>query len=152
MDKVGNEISGYSYGEAEVGRSTVTVEQLDELKVSCGFEPEDEHYLQLAGAVLADQTKAIVITGAAASSPASHTSPGTLGRLKERRFRTISPKAICASGNGLSTPVFGPTIRTGSTTSRKSRCGIRRRRRIRWMECGRLRTCRCVTSSRSSRS
>ena len=36
------------------------MEQLDELKVSCGFEPEDEHYLQLAGPVLADQTKAIV--------------------------------------------------------------------------------------------
>jgi Protoglobin len=60
MEKVGNEISGYSYGEAEVGRSSVTVRQLDELKVSCGFEREDEHYLQLAGAVLADQTKTIV--------------------------------------------------------------------------------------------
>jgi hypothetical protein len=60
MEKVGNEISGYSYGGAEVGRSTVTVQKLDELKVSCGFEQEDQHYLQLAGAVLADQTKEIV--------------------------------------------------------------------------------------------
>lgn len=60
MEKVGHEISGYSYGEAEVGRSSVTVQQLDELKVSCGFEQEDERYLQLAGAVLADQTKEIV--------------------------------------------------------------------------------------------
>ena len=88
MEKVGNEISGYSYGEAEVGRSSVTVQQLDELKVSCGFEREDQYYLQLAGAVLADQTKEIV----------DHWRSGIIAGIPHlaRHSRTLEGEAIPA--------------------------------------------------------
>ncbi len=54
------EIPGYSYGLAEVARSTVSVEQLAELKVSAGFTEEDERYLRLAGQVLGDQVEQVV--------------------------------------------------------------------------------------------
>jgi hypothetical protein len=45
---------------------------LDELKISAGFTEEDQHYLRLAGEVLADQTKQIVdhwLSGIIASIP-----------------------------------------------------------------------------------
>lgn len=54
------EIPGYSYGMPGVGNSTVSVEDLARLKISAGFTEEDEHYLRLAGSVLADQTEQIV--------------------------------------------------------------------------------------------
>lgn len=60
MKKVSEQIPGYSYGESEVAQSTVSVVELEELKISAGFTEEDQHYLRLAGEVLADQTKQIV--------------------------------------------------------------------------------------------
>jgi Protoglobin len=53
-------IRGYTYGTAEVARSRVSLHDLEELKISAGFTDQDERYLQLAGVVLADQTKQIV--------------------------------------------------------------------------------------------
>ena len=54
------QIFGYSYGGKEVGRSPITLEELKALQDTAGFTEEDEHYLQLAGEVLRDQTTQIV--------------------------------------------------------------------------------------------
>jgi len=60
MKKVAEQIPGYSYGAAEVARSRVSTQELEELKRSAQFTEEDERYLRLAGEVLADQTGQIV--------------------------------------------------------------------------------------------
>ncbi len=43
-----------------MARSPVSLAELEQLKMSAGFASEDQLYLQLAGEVLADQTKQIV--------------------------------------------------------------------------------------------
>jgi hypothetical protein len=53
-------IAGYTYGAEEVPASPVSLEALEQLKISVGFTEEDTHYLSLAGEVLADQAKTIV--------------------------------------------------------------------------------------------
>jgi hypothetical protein len=60
MKKATEEISGYTYGTAEVATSRVSLQELKNLKVSVGFTADDERYLRLAGEVLGDQTKQIV--------------------------------------------------------------------------------------------
>ncbi len=60
MQKVAEQIHGYTYGTSEVAASPVTLQQLEELKISVGFTEEDQRYLHQAGTVLADQTKQIV--------------------------------------------------------------------------------------------
>ncbi len=60
MEKVSEVIPGYSYGTPEVAPSPVSMREFNDLKVSGGFTEEDERYLRLALAVLADQTKQIV--------------------------------------------------------------------------------------------
>jgi len=51
---------GYTYGDASVGISPVTMEELERLKLSVGFTEGDRRWLRLAGEVLADQVTAIV--------------------------------------------------------------------------------------------
>ncbi len=53
-------IPGYTYGTSQVCRCPITLDQLDELRLSSGFAAEDQHQLQLAGKVLARQTAQIV--------------------------------------------------------------------------------------------
>ena len=60
MKIVSEHIPGYSYGAAEVAKSPVSTLDLEKLKTSAGFTDEDQRYLQLAGEVLAGQTKQIV--------------------------------------------------------------------------------------------
>ena len=60
MKKVAEFIYGYTYGSAEVATSPVTIDEFNALKVTVGFSDQDHRYLQLAGEVLADQTKQIV--------------------------------------------------------------------------------------------
>ena len=60
MRKVAEHIAGYTYGEAEIAVSPVSMQELENLKVSVGFTDEDQRYLELAGEVLADQTQQIV--------------------------------------------------------------------------------------------
>ena len=72
MIKVPGEMPAYTYGEAVVPTSPVSLEELEQLKVSVGFTPEDEHYLRKAGGVLEGQTKQIVVhwrSGIIASIP-----------------------------------------------------------------------------------
>jgi hypothetical protein len=59
-EKIPEHIPGYSYGTAEVGTSPISIQELEESKISTGFTEENESYLRLAGEVLADQTKQIV--------------------------------------------------------------------------------------------
>ena len=60
IDKIADELPGYTYGAQTVPPSPVTLRQLDELKTTVGFAEEDERFLKLAGEVLADQTEQIV--------------------------------------------------------------------------------------------
>ena len=57
---VANDISGYDYGSSKVAKSPITVKELEQLKESAGFTKEDEHWLQVAGEVLKDQTQQLV--------------------------------------------------------------------------------------------
>ena len=61
MKKVADEIPAYTYGTTAVAASPVTLDDLEKLKVSAGFTAEDEQFLRLAGEVLADQAKQIVL-------------------------------------------------------------------------------------------
>ena len=53
-------IPGYTYGTEAVARSPVSTEELELLKKAVMFTEEDEHYLRLAGVVLADQIDEIL--------------------------------------------------------------------------------------------
>lgn len=57
---VADQISGYDYGSSVVARSPITVAELELLKQSAGFTDEDQRWLQAAGGVLQNQTKALV--------------------------------------------------------------------------------------------
>jgi hypothetical protein len=60
MKMLADAISGYTYGRAELPASAVTLEDLENLKITVGWTEEDEHYRQMAGEVLSGQTKQIV--------------------------------------------------------------------------------------------
>jgi Protoglobin len=60
LRQVAEHIHGYLYGTDGVAQSPVSVDDLERLKISTGFTEEDRRYLQLAGEVLADQTKQVV--------------------------------------------------------------------------------------------
>lgn len=60
MKEVADEIPAYTYGTAAVSPSSVSLNELEKLKISAGFTSEDEQLLRLAGEVLASQTKQIV--------------------------------------------------------------------------------------------
>lgn len=60
MKQGAEQIHGYSYGSSQVPRSPVSLEELENLKVTVGFTEEDQRYLQMAGKVLADQASRIV--------------------------------------------------------------------------------------------
>jgi len=58
MKTVAEQISGYTYGA--VGASPVSLQDLENLKISVGWTEEDERYRHMAGEVLLEQTKALV--------------------------------------------------------------------------------------------
>jgi hypothetical protein len=60
MEQVAGKEDGYTYGDASVSISPVTMEELERLKISVGFTEDDRRWLQMAGEVLSDQVKAIV--------------------------------------------------------------------------------------------
>lgn len=57
---VADEIPGYDYGSPQVAQSPITVKELELLKQSAGFNPEDERALHTAGNILAGHTKELV--------------------------------------------------------------------------------------------
>jgi hypothetical protein len=58
-DKI-DTIPGYAYGTAKLGRSPISLAELQQLKVTAGITAETEGHLRLAGEVLSDQTQQIV--------------------------------------------------------------------------------------------
>jgi Protoglobin len=60
MNNASETLPGYAYGAEAVAKSWITLQELEQLKISVGFTVEDERLLRLAGEVLADQTKQIV--------------------------------------------------------------------------------------------
>jgi hypothetical protein len=60
MKKISEEIPGYEYGADSVTTSSISLQDLDDLKNTVGFTEEDERFLRVAGEVLGDQTKQIV--------------------------------------------------------------------------------------------
>jgi hypothetical protein len=60
MNRVADQIPGYTYGNAAVAKSPISMAQFDELKTSAGFTEEDQRFLQIAGEVLSGQTRQIV--------------------------------------------------------------------------------------------
>jgi len=58
MKKVAEPISGYTYGAA--ADSPVSLQDLENLKISVGWTDEDERYRRMAGDVLSDQTTPLV--------------------------------------------------------------------------------------------
>jgi hypothetical protein len=60
MKTLADAISGYTYGSSELPASPVTLEDLENLKITVGWTEEDERYRQMAGEVLSGQTKQIV--------------------------------------------------------------------------------------------
>ena len=61
MAEVVKGMSGYSYGTAEVSLSPVSLDQLEALKLTVGFTPQDVELLRRAGEVLKSQTTQIVL-------------------------------------------------------------------------------------------
>jgi len=60
MRMIAGKEDGYTYGDASVDISPVTMEELERLKISVGFTEDDRRWLRLAGEVVGDQVKAIV--------------------------------------------------------------------------------------------
>ena len=55
-----DEVPGYSYGSKDIQPSSISMRELEELKVTVGWTSDDPNYLRLAGEVLAEQTRQIV--------------------------------------------------------------------------------------------
>src|ERR1700730_17308447 len=60
MNNASETIPGYAYGAEAVAKSWISLQELEQLKISVGLTAEDERYLRLVGEVLGDQTKQIV--------------------------------------------------------------------------------------------
>ena len=60
MIKVPGEMPAYTHGEAAVATSPVSLEELEQLKISVGFTANDQRYLRKAGEVLEGRTNQIV--------------------------------------------------------------------------------------------
>jgi hypothetical protein len=60
MKKTSETIPGYGYGTDAISKSSISLQELEQMKISVGFTEEAERYLRLAGEVLGDQTKQVV--------------------------------------------------------------------------------------------
>ncbi len=60
MEKISENIPGYAYGAEAISKSSISLQELEQMKTSVGFTIEDERFLHLAGEVLKDQVKQIV--------------------------------------------------------------------------------------------
>ena len=92
--KIASNIPGYTYGTPEAKRSPVSLADLELLKKSVDFKPEDEQYLRRAGEILADQTEELIACwrGVIAANPhLAQYSLGTDGK----------PDAHYSAGSGL---------------------------------------------------
>jgi hypothetical protein len=60
MEKISENIPGYAYGAEAISKSSISLQELEQMKTSVGFTIEDERFLHLAGEVLKDQVKQVV--------------------------------------------------------------------------------------------
>jgi hypothetical protein len=60
MEKISENIPGYAYGSEAISKSSISLQELEQMKTSVGFTTEDERFLNLAGEVLKDQVKQVV--------------------------------------------------------------------------------------------
>jgi Protoglobin len=60
MEKISENIPGYAYGAEAISKSSISLQELEQMKTSVGFTTEDERFLNLAGEVLRDQVKQVV--------------------------------------------------------------------------------------------
>jgi hypothetical protein len=60
MNGSARDIPGYTYGTSTVAVSSVTLDDLQRLKISVGFTEEDTRYLRMAATVLENQVERIV--------------------------------------------------------------------------------------------
>jgi hypothetical protein len=60
MEKISETIPGYAYGAEAISKSSISLQELEQMKISVGFTTEDERFLHLAGEVLRDQVKQVV--------------------------------------------------------------------------------------------
>ena len=51
MKKISETIPGYAYGADAISKSSISLQELEQMKISVGFTKEDERYLRLAGEV-----------------------------------------------------------------------------------------------------
>lgn len=58
--RISQEIPGYEYGSHESARSLISMAELEALKQSAGFTPDEERWLRMAGEALTGQTKELV--------------------------------------------------------------------------------------------
>ena len=59
MEKISENIPGYAYGAEAISKSSISLQELEQMKTSVGFTTEDERFLNLAGEVLKDQVKQV---------------------------------------------------------------------------------------------
>ena len=55
-----SDIDGYNYGHATLARSPVTCEELELLKRTLMFGPDDERYLKMAGSILESRVEDVL--------------------------------------------------------------------------------------------
>jgi hypothetical protein len=60
MGVIAADIPGYAYASPTLGKSPVSLQELEALKITVGISGDDERHLRMAGEVLADQTRQIV--------------------------------------------------------------------------------------------
>lgn len=60
MQRIADLIPGYSYGDAAVSASPVSMTELEQLKRTVGWSPDDPRLLEMAGEVLRDQVRSVV--------------------------------------------------------------------------------------------
>jgi hypothetical protein len=113
MTKIPEDMPAYTYGTAAVSPSSISLRELEDLKVSVGLTADDERYLRRAGEVLQRQTREIVArwrSGIIASIPnlARHSRSPSGEPLPNFWLR-----ATCVLSNGFWIPACVLTIRTG---------------------------------------
>ena len=133
---VADEIPGYDYGSENVAKSPITLQEFEQLKHSATFTEEDEHWLYVAGDILADQLKNWSENGEK-SSPRRNTWQDAHRNRMARKTLVIRRGADYVFSNGFSIPVCARTIRTGLTINRKWHCSTPALRKTKPTTCDR---------------
>ena len=131
MNDASETIPGYMYGAEAVVNSWISLQELEQLKISVGFTAEDERYLRLAGEVLFDQMTQIVEhwrSGYRGYSTFSVPSPKSLGVRRRsvgcfsRRERSAHICVIRVERATRKNSQLAPSRRVALKMGRRPRC------------------------------